>query len=220
MTEIALPSFRPEPRCRVCRSDAICQLVNRLLASGSSYAQIVRAVVVGGEEAVSLDSVRNHATRHFPLQNTAQAMYREIVERRAVQNGIDFVEGLVTALTPLAFMETLMARAFDRLVQPETEVSIETGFKAAEKLHAVAGSRDPGMDQARMMAEMDSVIRAVRSVVPPHMWTDIAAALKSPQLDPLESEPSASKGIFDQGSVGKDEPFDPGDDGDDCDDDF
>ncbi len=90
---------------------------------------------------MSLDSVRNHATRHFAVQNVAKATYREIVERRAAQNQIDFVNGLATAITPLAYLETMMVKGFQRLVQDDTEVSIETGLKAAEKLQGVLGAR-------------------------------------------------------------------------------
>ena len=42
-------------------------------------------------DRVTVDSVRNHAARHFPVQNVARATYRQILERRAEGNGIDFV---------------------------------------------------------------------------------------------------------------------------------
>jgi hypothetical protein len=71
------------------------------LTNGASYAQFVRAVVAEGAHAVSLHSVRNHAGRHFPVQRAAQATYREIVERRAAENEIDFEKGLKIALTPM-----------------------------------------------------------------------------------------------------------------------
>ena len=70
---------------------------------------IVRAL--GEENAtldghqITLDSVRNHASWHFPVQNVAKATYREILERRAREAQIDFANGLATALTPMAFYE-------------------------------------------------------------------------------------------------------------------
>ena len=91
-------NFRPEPRCHVCRTDSIRELVNAMLANGSSYAQIVRAVAAEDAGEVSLDSVRNHASRHFPVQNAAQATYRQIVEHRAAENKVDFVNGVATAI--------------------------------------------------------------------------------------------------------------------------
>ena len=50
------------------------------------------------------------ATQHFPVQNIAKATYREILERRAQENEVDFVEGVATALTPIAFFEIVMVK--------------------------------------------------------------------------------------------------------------
>jgi len=43
------------------------------------------------ELARRLDSVRRHCRRHFPIQSVARATYRDILERRARENQIDFV---------------------------------------------------------------------------------------------------------------------------------
>jgi hypothetical protein len=109
--------FHLEPRCRVCRNDLVRKKVNAMLACGGSYTQIVRAL--GDDNAhldkrdqVTLDSIRTHTTKHFPVQSVAKATYRDIVERRAHENRVDFVEGVATALTPLAFYEVVMNKAF------------------------------------------------------------------------------------------------------------
>ena len=44
--------FHLEPRCRICRNDQVRKKVNDLLASGASYAMIVRAL---GEDNAELD---------------------------------------------------------------------------------------------------------------------------------------------------------------------
>jgi hypothetical protein len=51
-------------------------------------------------DRVTIDSIRHHTKRHFPVQNVARATYRRILERRAQENGVDFVKGVVTAITP------------------------------------------------------------------------------------------------------------------------
>src|ERR1700730_17025610 len=124
----SINEFHIEPRCRVCRDDEVRKKVNDLLASGASYAQIVRAL--GDDNAaldkcdrVTIDSIRNHATRHFPVQQVARATYREIVERRAQEAEIDFVNGVATALTPMAFYEWVMNDAFRRVVDGDGEIS-------------------------------------------------------------------------------------------------
>ena len=117
-TELATRNgFHLEPRCRVCRNDGMRKKVNDLLATGASYAMVLRAL---GEDntkldkcdRVTIDSVRNHCGRHFPVQQTTHATYREILERRARENQVDFVEGVAMALTPMAFYEVVMAKAF------------------------------------------------------------------------------------------------------------
>src|SRR5699024_12824189 len=126
-----------EPRCRICRDDEIRQQVNNLLARGLSYAAIVRAVDAG-DEAVSVDSVRRHSDRHFPVQDAARATYREIIERRAREQQVDFVDGLGTALTPIAFLEAVVLKAHQQLVKDEVEVGVHAALTAAVKLQELA----------------------------------------------------------------------------------
>jgi hypothetical protein len=70
----SVPGNQWEPRCRVCRNDQLRKKVNDLLVIGSSI--IVRALAADNAELdncdrVTIDSVRNHCTRHFPVQNVA-----------------------------------------------------------------------------------------------------------------------------------------------------
>ena len=102
--------FHLEPRCRVCRNDTLRIKVNDLLASGASYAMILRALrdrtTPSSTSASGSPSTRsgNHTVRHFPVQNVAKATYRRILERRAQENGVDFVKGVATAITPMTFV--------------------------------------------------------------------------------------------------------------------
>ena len=68
-------------------------------------AMVLRALgedktALGKGDRVTINSIRNHAARHFPVQQVARATYREIVERRAREAQIDFVNGVATALAP------------------------------------------------------------------------------------------------------------------------
>jgi hypothetical protein len=174
---------RLEPRCRVCRNDQVRTKVNDLLATGASYAQIVRALAedtaeLDKRDRVTIDSVRNHCLRHFPVQNVAKATYREILERRAKENGIDFINGVATAVTPLAFCEVVMNEAFRRLVDGDVDVSVDTGLRAAEKLQALTDARAGQEDIAGMRAKMGRVIEIVRAFIPQEQWPDLQAALR------------------------------------------
>ena len=175
--------FHLEPRCRICRNDQVRTIVNGLLATGARYAQIVRAL--GDDNAaldkcdrVTIDSIRNHATRHFPVQQVARATYREIVERRAREAEIDFVNGVATALTPMALYECVMNDAFRRVVDGDVDMSVDTGLRAAEKLQALIDARAGQADTARMRAEMGRVIEVVRTFIPAERWPEVQAALR------------------------------------------
>ncbi len=100
-----LHEMRIEPRCRICRNDHLRKKVNGMLATGASYAMILRALQKDNDQLdkrdwATIDSIRNHTSRHFPVQNVAKAAYREILQRRAKENGIDFFARVATALTP------------------------------------------------------------------------------------------------------------------------
>ena len=141
-TELALGTngFHLEPRCRICRNDQVRTKVNDLLATGVSYAMVLRALgddnaTLEQHDRVTIDSIRNHTARRFPVQQVARATYREILERRAKQNSVDFIDGVATAITPLAVLETIMVKGYQTLVDELTTVSYRDAMDAALNLH-------------------------------------------------------------------------------------
>ena len=201
--------FHLEPRCRVCRNDPVRKKVNAMLACGGSYAQIVRALGednahLDKRDQVTVDSVRTHTTKHFPVQQTAHATYREILERRARENQVDFVEGVAIALTPIAFYEVVMTKAFRALVDDGTEVSVETGLRAAEKLQSVLDGRERGTEVLELKVALDQIGEAVRAVVPQEMWSEIIE-----KLDEAEQHSEVLDVGEDSFDDANDHPFDP-----------
>jgi hypothetical protein len=177
-----------EPRCRVCRNDLVRRKVNDMLAAGAGYAFIVRAL--GDDNAgcdrrdlVTIDSVRRHCERHFPVQQVARATYREIVERRARENQVDFVKGVATALLPVTFYEVAMNKAFHTLVDDRTEVSVETGLQAAAKLQSVLAGGERDTEVLELKVALAQTRAAVRAVVPQSMWPAIIAKLEELEQD-------------------------------------
>jgi len=181
-----------EPRCRVCRNDLVRKQVNDLLACGSSYAMILRAIGEDNAAGVTIDSIRNHAERHFPVQNVAKATFREIVERRAQEAQIDFVNGVATALTPMALYEVVMNAAFRQLVDGDMAVSIDTGLRAAEKLQALTDARAGEADMAGVLVKMGRVIETVREFLPPEHWPALQARLRGEDVEQPKPEPVQS----------------------------
>jgi hypothetical protein len=175
--------FHLEPRCRICRSDQVRTKVNDLLAAGASYAMVLRAL--GDDNAnlekrdqVTIDSVRNHCARHFPVQQVARATYRDILERRAKENSVDFINGVATAITPMALLETVMVKGYQTLVDEHTSVSYRDGMDAALKLAEALRKDEGAHERAQMMAEMGRIIEVVRTFIPAERWPDVQAALR------------------------------------------
>ncbi len=181
--------FHIEPRCRVCRNRVMQKKVNDMLATGASYAYILRTLgednaTLDLSDRVTIDSIRNHTVRHFPVQNVARAIYRDILERRARENQVDFVKGVATAITPMALYETVMVKGYQTLVDPDTKVDVNTGMIAAGRLQALIDSRAGQPDMAHIMVQMNHIIEAVKSTVPREMWGEIVR-----KLDQLEQHP-------------------------------
>ena len=155
--------FHLEPRCRVCRNDQLRTKVNDLLASGAGYAMIARALeddnaALDKRDRVTVDSVRTHSARHFPVQQVAKATYREIVERRAEENAVDFVNGVATAITPAAYFETLMVKAYQTVTDSATVVTPQEGAWAAKQLHEMT-KQDSGAERmAQLHAQMNRIV--------------------------------------------------------------
>jgi hypothetical protein len=188
--------FHVEPRCRVCRNPKLCRKVNDLLASGATYGTVLRAVASDNEslekrDRVTIDSIRNHSARHFPVQNAARATYRAILEQRARENGVDFVNGVATAITPMAVYETIMVRGYETIVDPDTKIDVNTAMIAAGRVHALSDTRAGQPDIVTMRAEMNRIIYAVKSTVPESMWPEIARKLEGEAIEPIAEDADA-----------------------------
>jgi hypothetical protein len=145
-------------------------------------------------DKITIDSIRNHTVRHFPVQTVAKATYREILERRAMENGIDFVNAVATAITPMAFYETVMVKSYENLVDPDTKVDVNTGMLAAGRLHALIESRASGTSIAEMLVQMGRIIAAVKSTVSEDLWPEILRRMNGDDAalePPVDEEPDA-----------------------------
>ena len=72
-----------------------------------------------------------------------------ILGRRAKGNAIDFVNGVATAITPMAFHETVMVKGYENLVDSGTRVDVSTGMVAAGRLRSLTKSRASGNHHRR-----------------------------------------------------------------------
>ena len=183
--------FHLEPRCRVCRNDSMRGKVNDMLATGASYAMILRALeddnaTLDHCDRVTIDSLRNHTARHFPVQHVARATYREILERRARENAVDFVEGVGTAITPMALYETIMVKGYETVVDPDIKVDVNTAMIAAGRLQSLLDTRSGQPDIVDIMVKQNRIIAAIRSTVPESLWPQLVRRLEG-MAEPAES---------------------------------
>jgi len=96
------------------------------------------------------------------------------------ENGVDFVKGVATAITPMAFYETVMVKGYESLVDSDTEVDVNTGMIAAGRLQALIESRASDTRIADLMVQMDGIIRAIHSTVPEELWPEILRKIDGP----------------------------------------
>ena len=110
---------------------------------------------------------------------------------------------MATAITPIAFFETVMVKGYETLVASDTKVDVHTGMLAAARLQSLIDSRDYGRELLVMKVQLGQICDAVRSTVPQEMWGEIVAKLEELEQPPeaLDAETEA----FDD----DDEPYDP-----------
>ena len=98
-----------------------------------------------------------------------------------------------------------MTKAFRTLVDDRTEVGVETGLRAAEKLQSVLDGRERGTEVLELKVQLGNISKAVRSVVPQSMWAAILEELEEleQQSDALDVDTDS----FDDDD--DDDPYDP-----------
>ena len=173
---------RPQPRCRICRDEEARTLVNKLLAHGMTLRDINDVIAPMNhkrpvKERINIANIREHRKRHFDVQAPANAVYRAIVEQRARELNIDLENGVGTAVTHLAYLDTMIAKGYETLVNEETVISAREGLEAAMKRNELTRKDAGAIEQARMMAEMDRVIAVVKEVCTPEQLAIMGARL-------------------------------------------
>jgi hypothetical protein len=124
------------------------------------------------------------------------------------------VAGVATALTPIAFFETVMVKSYENLVDSGTKVDVHTGIVAAGRLQSLIDSRDYSREIADLRLQLFVIGEAVKSTVPQEMWGEI--------IEKLEEFEQQHQEKLDVGtdSYDDDDPYDPTEFIDDDDDEF
>lgn len=168
----------PEHRCRVCQDPESRSRVNRLLSYGMKLAEIEGLVDdLNAKRAknnkITYWSLRNHAERHFNVQDPANAARRRILERRKAQVADEFADAANHLLTGMAYLDIVAQKGFEHLIADDTVVDYETGLKAQLKLEEL--QRDGAVEEqiAQMRRDVSILQQAVKDVVPAHLMAQI-----------------------------------------------
>src|ERR1700758_2948931 len=80
----------------------------------------------------------------------------------------------------MAFLETVMVKGYETLVDSDTKVDVSTGMIAAARLQAMIESRASGTSMVQIIAQMDRIIRAIHDSVPEELWEEILRKIDGP----------------------------------------
>jgi len=187
--------FKYNPLCRICDSEQ-ARLVNSMLTNGSSYRAILRTLAPYNEtkekqERIGYNSLRTHAVKHFPVQASGRNVMRDIMEQRAAEQGIDFVEGVASIVTPMAIMDIVMHKGLERLVANRDPITPDLALRAAERLQHFLSQREDNAEVEELQLQLNQLIDAVKKNVPEEYWRQIVNDLNGatiPAPAPIEAE--------------------------------
>lgn len=187
----------PEPRCKVCRDVSIRNTVNKLIARGDTLTDIVDTLepvnrVLAEDQRISYDSLYRHRQRHFDTQSPAYAIHRKILEQRAKAAGADLEYGIGVQLDYIAYLQSMMVKGYENLIDPSTEVAAKDGLNAAKELDELRRKAEGQIDKAQVMAEMNRVIGVVKALLPKEKWPELQAALAG-EFDTESPRPISSE---------------------------
>lgn len=175
--------LRSPGRCTICRNPDILHVVNQGLANGLAYAAIARSVESYNQKLpknarVTRYAIQAHSANHFDLTHPSLAVYRRIVERRAAEVEQDWVNGVGSVVTTMAYLEVVGQKGFEALMEETTEVSPELGMQAMLKLNELTRKGSHDAELAELRHKVNSLGTAVRDVVPEEYWPQILARME------------------------------------------
>jgi len=146
------------------------QKVNTLLGYGLSPREIHSFIADINEKRpkrfkITVDSIRNHKTRHFNIQAPTQAGFRRILEKRRAQMADEFAEGAASLLTGMAYLDVVAQKGWQNLIREDTVVNYETGLKAILQLEAMQREGQIEHQIAEMRRDVSLLQQAVKDVL-------------------------------------------------------
>lgn len=190
-------------QCNVCKLGyEVTAVINNMIINGQTWTDIFRTTSELFETNVikhkpSYNSIRHHGMNHIGHRAAA---IRKIVERRALQAGLDVEKGSQSIITGFAATETLLNKGFERLAKGKMDDQIgpKELLAAAKQFNDMTRLAEGSADVAALQQNFNLVLRAVKEIVPESMYEDIFAKIAQLQsgedieeayvLDEVDSE--------------------------------
>ncbi len=181
--------YKDEPRCRVCGStsgatsltnaEKVRVMIDELLVAGATYKRILATIEPFVEDwpanrRPGYHSIRRHQLRHLPVDDAA---VREIVERRAREQGLRIVVGDGPIITRAAVLELVRDRGLAALLSGETKPTMAETLHAAEVLEEIDREAGSQVTVGELAGQVRTFVEVVRSRVPEQIWTEIVQAV-------------------------------------------
>jgi len=182
---------RTVARCHICCEVESKDLVNKLIAAGLTNREIaescdsinMRRRDAGDDRVINARNIWHHRRQHFNVDKPAQAVLREILERRAEETNRDHINGVGHAVTPYAVIESTMVRGYqERIANDQADPpSVKETLDAAKVLYELT-SKDAGTKRmADLLFKMDRIINAARAFVPAEHQDEFLAMVEGRQ---------------------------------------
>lgn len=178
--------YRTVPQCHVCCEIESKDLVNKLIAANLTNREIAetcsainqRRAANDDERVITPRSVLVHRKNHFNVDDPAKAVLRAIVERRALAENYDVVNGTGHIVTPYAVMEVGMVKGMADMMQDDTHLTPKETLEFAKALHEFT-NRDAGQRKmADLLYAMDRIIMAAQRFIPVEQHRAFLAAVE------------------------------------------
>lgn len=181
----SMQAFSDTRPCRICGfAPELKDVIQGLLGTGLAMRPILdltnKILLLNGEQALSMKTLETHRKSHLPIR---MFMQREVIEQRAKAASKDIQNDDGSILTPQAYAEIMMNAGAENLINNPDIVSPMEGLAAAKTLHDFDSKDHSNMDIARMVAQLNSIIIAVRAVCSPSQLSTITRMINadSPQ---------------------------------------
>jgi hypothetical protein len=134
-----------------------------MLAMGTSYSELERVFDIDRR------SISNHDKNHLNIEDAA---IRRIIEDEAIQARESMEDGIRGAVARRVYLESVVKKAQEALLNDETEIEIRDAIAAIEKLDKLDATTSE-VQIEEMRTQFHAFMQAVKEIVEEELWDQI-----------------------------------------------